>query len=45
LIGPGDDAAIVRLKGNLFEYVSENSTGYGNYIGMAQGMKIRVVAA
>ena len=45
IIGPGDDAAIVRLKGDLFEYVSESITDYGNYIGRMQGLKIRVVAA
>jgi len=44
-IGHGDDAAIVRLKCDLFEYVSERITGYGNYIGRMQGMNIRVVAA
>ncbi len=45
IIGPGDDAAIVRLKGDLFEYMGGRITGYGNCIGMAQGMNIRVVAA
>jgi len=44
IIGPGDDAAIVRLKDDLFEYMGESITGYGNYSGMTQGMKIKVVA-
>ncbi len=45
IIGPGDDAAIVHLKGGFFEYMGESTTGYGNYIGMPHGMKIEVVAA
>ena len=45
IIDPGDDAAIVCLKGGFFEYMIKSITGYGNYIGMPHGMKIEVVAA